>query len=271
MGPLAARRPAGEEPPAAGELVPVEALARDGVLITSEGALVRYLRVAAKNPLVMAESERHQVGEAFGQMAARVGAGQSIQFYVQATPVQLEALLALSREESTATVEALRAAGHGDRAEGLRRLHAAHEESLVQHADAQAAIDIAYYVIVPYLPDQAGGPNWRALMPARRRRLPTAPLARTLDSHRRVLRESLYLTDAIRSDLEALDLSTRLLSGPEVLDLLWRRCNPTTADRAPDRAPGAAGARLEVLGELDAVGDARNRFRQQQVMQQQRC
>lgn len=259
MGPLAARRaPAGDQQlPAAGELVPVEALSRDGVLITSEGALVRYLRVAAKNPLVMAESERQHVGEAFGQMAARVGAGQSIQFYVEARPVQLEALLGLSRAESKAAVDALHTAGLNARADGLARLHGAHEQSLVQHADAQAAMDIAYYAIVPYLPDQASGPDWRALIPGRRRRLPTAPLERTLDSHRRVLRESLYLTDAIRSDLEGLDLSTRLLSGPEVLDLLWRRCNPTTADRAPDRAPGAANARLEVLGELDAVSDAR--------------
>jgi len=252
VGRLAPRRPDAGELPAAGELVAVEALSRDGVLVTSEGALVRYLRVAAKNPLVMAEAERHQVGEAFGQMAARVGAGQSIQFYVQATPVQLEALLAQSRDESAAAIEALRASGHGDRAEGLRRLHGAHEESLIEHADAQAAMDIAYYVIVPYVPDQATGPDWRALAPGRRRRLPTAPLQRTLDSHRRVLRESLYLTDAIRSDLEALDLSTRLLGGPDVFDLLWRRCNPTTADRTPERAPG----RLEILGELDAVGDA---------------
>ena len=60
----------------------------------------------------------------------------------------------------------------------------------------------------------------------------------------------------MRADLEGLDLSTRLLSGPEVADLLWRRFNPTTADRTPDRRPSREGSRLEVLGELDAARDA---------------
>ena len=253
---LLTSHPEREELPEAGELVAVEGLSRDGVLVTSEGALVRYLRVGAKNPLVMAEHERHQVGDAFGALAARVGAGQSIQFYVEATPIQLEALLSHSDAETARAIEALRAAGEDDRAEALTRLHRAHTESLELHADAQAAMAVAYYVIVPYVPDQATGPDWRALLPAARKGLPSAPLERTLESHRRVSRESLYLTDAIRSDLEGLDLSTHLLSGPEVLDLLWRRCNPTSADRAPERGPGAREARLEVLGELDAVSDA---------------
>src|SRR5437764_13853410 len=88
-------------------------------------------------------------------------------------------------------------------------------------------------------------------------RLRRAALQRSLVSHRRVARESLHLTDSIRGDLEALDLSTHLMSGPEVLDLLWRRFNPTTADRTPDRRPGAREERLEVVGELDAVADGR--------------
>src|SRR5581483_3658499 len=66
----------------------------------------------------------------------------------------------------------------------------------------------------------------------------------------------LHLTDQLRGDLEALDLSTHLLSGPEVLDLLWRRFNPTTADRTPERRPGAREERLEVVGELHTVADA---------------
>ena len=125
-------------------------------------------------------------------------------------------------------------------------------ESLEQHADAQAAVDVAYYVVVPYLPDQTTRVDWRTLLPGGRRRLGSAPLERSLASHRRVARESLQLTDTIRADLEALELSTHLLSGPEVLDLLWRRFNPTSADRTPERRPGAREDRLEVVGELDA-------------------
>ncbi len=255
MGLLSARARAAE-PPEFGELIAVEALSRDGVLVTSEGALTRYLRVAAKNPLVMAEEERAVVSDVFGQLHARLAPGQSLQFYVEANPVQLDQLLARGQRETTRATDALLTEGQAERAAALQRLYATYDESLRLHADAQAAVDVAYYVVVPYVPDHATGLDWRQLLPGTRKRLPTAPLERSLESHRRVLRESLYLTDAIRSDIESLDLATHLLSGPEVLDLLWRRCNPTTADRSPDESPGARASRLELLGELDQVNDA---------------
>jgi hypothetical protein len=243
----------------AGDLCGIEALDREGLMVTSEGALVRCLRAAPKNPLVMSPSEREQVGEAFGRLVGRLQPGQSLQFYVDAAPVQLAALLARSETAAERASRALRE--HEDRAIALRRLHGALRESLERHADEQAAVDVAYYVVVPYVPDQRIGVEWRRLLPGARRGLRAASLERPLASHRRVARESLQLTDSVRADLEALDLSTHLLSGPEVLDLLWRRFNPTTADRTPDRRPGAREARLEVVGELDAVGDARDAAR----------
>jgi type IV secretory system conjugative DNA transfer VirD4/TraG family protein len=244
--------PSGE----AGDLCAVEAIDRDGLVVTGEGALVRFLRVGPKNPLVMSAIEREQVGRAFGQLAGRLQAGQSLQFYVEAVPVRLDALLAQSEDDAAHAFRAVAADGDG-RADALRRLHAALRESLEHHADEQAAVDVAYYVVVPYLPDQRSRLDWSTLLPGSRRRLGSAPLERSLASHRRVARESLHLADAVRGDLEALDLSTHLLSGPEVLDLLWRRFNPTTADRTPERRPGAREERLEVVGELDGVADAR--------------
>ena len=241
MGPLATR----ERPlPEAGELLAVEALDRAGVLVTSEGALVRFLRVAPKNPLVMSDAERAQVSHAFGQLVARVPAGQSLQFYVEAAPVRLDALLEHSRRESERGRLPLEESAEPDlrdRANALRRLHAALERSLELHADEQAAVEVGYYVVVPYIPDQRVRVDWRSLLPGRGRRLASAPLRRALESHRRVVRESLQLTDSLRADLEALDLSTRLLSGPEVAELLWRRFNPTTADRTPERRPACRG------------------------------
>ena len=256
MGPLTARSSTDAERQA-GDLCAVEAIDREGLLVTSQGALVRFLRAAPKNPLVMSPPEREQIGHAFGQLAGRLQPGQSIQFYVEATPVRLDALLARSESEAECAIRALGPHAE-DRAGVLRRLHAALRESLERHADEQAAVDVAYYLIVPYLPDQNNQLDWQALLPGRRRRLGSAALERSLASHRRVARESLHLTDSIRADLEALDLSTHLLSGPEVLDLLWRRFNPTTADRTPDRRPGAREDRLEVVGELDQAADARD-------------
>jgi len=247
-------------PREAGELCAVEAIDREGLVVTSEGALLRVLRAAPKNPLVMSAAEREQVGHALGQLAGRLQAGQSVQFYVEATPVRLQALLERSEDDAERAIRALASNGDG-RADALRRLQAALRESLERHADEQAAVDVAYYVVVPYLPDQRTRVDWPALLPGARRRLGSAPLQRSLASHRRVARESLHLTDSIRGDLEALDLSTHLLDGPEVLDLLWRRFNPTTADRTPDRRPGAREDGLEVVGELDQIADARDAAR----------
>jgi hypothetical protein len=243
----------------AGDLCPVEAIDREGLLVSSEGAFVRYLRATPKNPLVMSAPEHEQVGHAFGQLASRAAPGQSLQFYVEARPVRLEGLLERSRAEAERAVRAVSPAEH-ERREALRRLHGALVESLERHADSQAAVDVAYYVVVPHLPDQRPRLDWRQLLPAGKRRLATAALERSFESHRRVARESLHLTDQVRGDLEALDLSTHMLSGPEVLDLLWRRFNPTAADRTPERRPGARD-QLEVIGELDAISDAREAAR----------
>ncbi|MGH2944677.1 MAG: VirB4 family type IV secretion system protein [Solirubrobacteraceae bacterium] len=246
--------------PDAGELCAVEALDREGLLITREGAFVRYLRVTPKNPLVMSQAEREQVGHALGQLVGRLGAGQSLQFYVEAAPVRLPTLLEHSRAEAERAQRALRD-GAGARAQALRRLHAALCESLDRHSQAQAAVDIAYYVIVPHVPDRRVRIDWRELVRVRRPRLSAGALERSLESHRRLAQESLHVTDSIRGDLEALDLSTHMLSGPEVLDLLWRRFNPTAADRTPNRRPAAQEQRLELVGELDAVTDAREAAR----------
>ena len=254
-------------PREAGELCAVEAIDREGLLVTSEGALVRVLRATPKNPLVMSTVEREQIGGAFGQLAARLQAGQSLQFYVEATPVRLDALLEHSQADAERAIRALGPDAYG-RCDAMRRLHAALRESLERHADEQAAVDVAYYVVVPYLPDQNNRLEWRQLLPGGRRRLGTAPLGRSLVAHRRVARESLHLTDQIRGDLEALDLSTHLLAGAEVLDLLWRRFNPTAADRTPDRRPGVCEERLEVVGELDAITDAHDAARAAQALRE---
>jgi hypothetical protein len=239
--------------PEAGELAAIEALDRSGLLVTSEGALVRVLEAAPKNPLVMAARERVAVAEAFGQLVGRLRAGQSLQFYVEARPVQLGALVAQGRGETAAVAAALEAAGDQERAAALRRLGEGHERSLRVHSDDKAAVDVRYFVIVPYTPEESGvRVDWRRLLPGRRGRLASSPRARSLESHRRVVRESLRHTDAIRSDLDALDLSTQVLQGPDVAELVWRRFSPTSADRAPLRATSG----LELLAELEAVAGA---------------
>ena len=70
----------------------------------------------------------------------------------------------------------------------------------------QAAIEVSAYVVVPFLPRQSVARA--ALAWAQRRRLPTAPLERPLQAHRRAVREHLAHVDALRSELEAEGMPT---------------------------------------------------------------
>jgi hypothetical protein len=248
MGPVIAQKgkPKKDAPPATGELLDVVALDRNGVLVTSEGALVRYVEVTPRNPRVMGSDEHERVGEGFAAMAGRLRVGQSLQFYVEAAPMLLANVLNATREEVDRSLEEQPA----DRAAALRRLAGAHEQSIASHASQQAAVRFRTYVVVPYLPAGAAPKvDWDALRPRSRRRLPRAPLTRGLDDHHHVVRESLVHTDNIVSDLEALELSSRMLTGPEVAELLFRRFNPSSVGTG--YLP-----RLEVLGELDELADA---------------
>jgi hypothetical protein len=244
-------KPVIEKLPEAGDLLALEALDRSGVAVTSEGAFVRILRVVPPNPLILSQEDRARIAGAFCHLVSRLRPDQSLQFYVEARPVNLERILEDARSEVSAWAGE---APSGDQParDGLAlsrwRLYAAMEESLRLHADDQAAVEFNAYVVVPYVPRQASA---RALVNELRPRgwkLPVAPLDRDLKGHRRAMRESLAHTDSIRAELDALSLPTRLLNGEEVAALLWRRFNPTTAD-AHKRTPKIA---TEVLGELEA-------------------
>jgi hypothetical protein len=239
--------------PESGELLPLEALDRTGLALTSEGALVRILHVIPPNPLIMSAEDRRRLASSFCQIVGRLRPGQSLQFYVQARPVNLDEVLLASRREVAAWAGDPPVGGKQARdalALSRWRLYSAMEESLRLHADHQAAVRTDAYVVVPYVPDARSA---RALLQGLRGgRLATAPLGRELTAHRRAVRESLALTDAVRAELDALSLPNRLLDGEEVAELLWSRFNPTLADTGRRRR---APIRAEVLGTLDAARD----------------
>ncbi|MGA2014538.1 MAG: hypothetical protein ABSH51_28970, partial [Solirubrobacteraceae bacterium] len=239
--------------PAAGELLAVEAIDRTGLVVTSEGALVRIFRVLAPNPLLMSSTDRAKTTAAFGRLVSQLHAGETVQFYIDARPVKLADLLADCRREveaSAGPVPTLAQPAGGEVGLAQWRLYAAMEESLRLHAGEQAAVQVSCYVVVPYLPRQHVARA--ALAWARRSRLPTASLERPLAAHRRAVREHLAHVDALRGELEAEAMPTHLLDGEQVAGLLWARFNPTRADHAHRHHTGPV---VEVLGELDATGD----------------
>ena len=131
--------------PEAGELLAVEALDRTGLAITSEGALVRILQVIPPNPLILSGARpRARSRVTFCHMAGRLRPGQSLQFYVQARPVNLDEVLAACAARGRRPGRASRQppiSPPATRSRSARwRLYAAMEESLRLHADDQAAV-----------------------------------------------------------------------------------------------------------------------------------
>ena len=221
--------------PEAGELLPVVAIDPSGVAITKEGAFVRVLQVTPKNPYVMSGPERANLALSFAALVGHLRAGQSLQFYVQAVPVRLDALLDQGRRELAHLADR----SHEDplwsdrHASALARLAHAHEESILSQAYYQSAVELGVYVVVPFVPERGRGEvsTLRPMLPKRGPKLPSGPLRRPLQAHERAMRDSLVHADGIRSDLEALDLHARMLDGNEVASLLLSRFNPTSADR----------------------------------------
>jgi TraG P-loop domain len=238
------------ELPEAGDLLAVEAIDRTGLIVTSEGAFVRIFRVVPPNPLLMSAEERAKTAATFQRLIAQLTADESLQFYVDARPVNLEELLGDCRREveaSAGRAPTKERPARDELALAQWRLYAALEESLRMHADAHTAVQVRCHVVVPFLPRQTMAKA--ALAWVKRSKLPTVPLERPVEAHRRAVREHLAHVDSLRGELEAEGMPTELLDGEEVVRVLWERFNPGKADS------GRRPTTVEVLGELEASTD----------------
>ena len=109
----------------AGELLGVEAVDRTGLVVTSEGAFVRILRVAPVNPLLMSGEEREKTAGGFQRLISQLHADERIQLVVEGRPVNLEELLGECRRRGRGVRRAgADARGAGPRAAGAVALAA---------------------------------------------------------------------------------------------------------------------------------------------------
>jgi TraG P-loop domain len=201
----------------ANALLGVTAIQPDGLLITENGTYLRYLEVTPVNPLVLEPAEAERVSAAFAQVAARLPDRQSLQLYVQATPLALEEILALETHRCEQAAGAAHDRDERERAKAIRALGIAHERSMRHAAETVYPLQLRYFVVSPWRPAR------RSLLPTRRSR---GPLRVNAAVHERAVRDSLRHTDGVRADLEAAGVSARPLAGPEVLDLLAARFDP---------------------------------------------
>ena len=205
-------------------LLPLQDLTPEGLLTRPDGTHVRYLELVPGNPLVLDELGCERMTRGFTEIITRLPAGQSIQGYVEATPVPLDDLLARAREETdTATNH-----HEAETKDALRRLAELHERSIRVHAEHQAAVDVRYVLITTTSPQPKKHPRAKP------------------DPPERLERESRQQAERIRSALAGLDISARLLDGDAIAQLLHHRF-------APSETKGDAPRVHEETGDIRAA------------------
>ena len=212
----------------AGALLGVAAVQPDGLLIRSDGAYVRYLQSEVVNPLVLDPEEAERISAGFAQIAARLADRQSLQLYVQASPLGLEELLARESHHCEQAAGATEDDGQDRRAEAIRRLGAAQEHSIRWGAKNVSAIELRHILVCPCTP---GAGRWRLGRPQR------GPLRLTAAEHEQGVRDSLRQSEGIRADLRGMGLEAEPLDGSQVLDLLHSRFDPD--DELAGRPPSS--------------------------------
>lgn len=199
----------------AGALLGVAVIQPDGLLVRDDGSHLRYLEVTPVNPLALEPAQAERVSAAFAQVAARLPDGQSLQLYVQATPLALEEILALETHRSEQAAGAAQDTGEPGRAKAIRALGIAHERTIRHAAQNVHPQQLRHYVICPWRPTQ------RTSITTWRRRGKT-----NAGVNERAAGDSLRHTEGVRADLEATGVTARPLTGLEVLDLLAERFDP---------------------------------------------
>jgi hypothetical protein len=241
-------------PRTAADELPVQALSRDGLLIRDDGVLVRYLSVVADNPLVLDEDGCNRMTRGLVEALLRIPAGMSVQFYAQGDPVSREQLIAQMRAETDgATAELVASEQDLLRAQGyaMRALAAMREDGYLKHAEAQAAVELRFVLVVAFDPAQQSQPL--GVLALKRKARERDPLSRDLEHHLALMRDSQQLADQLRSSLRSLDFHVQTMNGAAIADLLWSRMAPTKARSLPQQAPGLAAT--EILGSLDHAVD----------------
>jgi hypothetical protein len=201
----------------AADLLGVAAIEQDGLLVREDGVYARYLEVGSVNPLVVDQAEGERISAAFGQLAARLPDRQSLQLYVQGTPLDLEDVLAEETHRCEQAAGAAEDIGEHERARAIRRLGIAQEQSIRVNALSVAPVRLRYLVICPWQPARAALRT--AGTGARARRVKAGV-------HDRAIRDCLRHAEGVRADLEAMSVAARPLDGREVLDVLHERFDP---------------------------------------------
>jgi len=198
-------------------LLRVAAIGEDGLLVREDGIYVRYLEVGSVNPLVLDQADAERISAAFGQLAARLPDRQSLQLYVQGSPLELGDVLAQETHRCELAAGCAEDIGEHERATAIRRLGIAQEQSIRTNALMVSPVRLGFFVVCPWQPAGRSPLSWRTSSRALRVKAAV---------HERAIRDSLRHAEGLRADLDAMGVPARTLAGSEVLDLLHARFDP---------------------------------------------
>lgn len=200
----------------AGALLPIADLYRDGLAVRTDGTLVRVAALTSLNPWVLSPEDGERVLDAIGRGLAQLPAETHVMFLTEAHPVRLNEVVARTRDLAREAVR--HAARSTTEAMTFARLYGLLEEGLIQHANEDATIHHAYYLVMTYRPR------------GRMRPFRTRPLSE--QGHRDAVRELDRRMERLRHTLLTQGIQSTLLDGRAVARALWAQANPTSADRA---------------------------------------
>ena len=226
----------------AGELLAVEAIDRTGLMVTSEGAFVRILRVTPPNPLILSAEDRATIAAGFWRLVAQLRAGAVAAVLRRRAPGQPRRAAgrragarcrpAPGRRRRRAAARATR---RRCRAGGCTRRW---RSRCAGTPTSRPRSQLSAYVVVPYLPRQRAARAalaWAAAQPAAR----GAARARRCRRTGARCASSQAHVDALRAELEALRAAHATSStASRCSRCCGRGFNPTKADSGR-RPPGA--------------------------------
>ena len=180
--------------PAAGDLLDVVALDRTGTLVRSDGTLVRYYELIPQNPEVLAEDQQEVMIDGLGRALGALRAGETLQIYAVAAPIQLPELLTQLQQRLTDCLDSQPA----DRASAYRELAGAYEQTLRRRTIDNAAVRLRIYLIVPFSPENVSARvDWKSQLPGARRIKARAGVSRALKEHAQACRQAEVHADSV--------------------------------------------------------------------------
>ncbi|MQA75691.1 MAG: hypothetical protein GEU88_15350 [Solirubrobacterales bacterium] len=200
------------------EVIPVAAVEPDGLIVRTDGTYVRLLRCPqVLQPFRGGVEHRDRLRARLAQLAARIPDRQSLQVVVEASLLDPELALARDWEEIEAAAASRADVGDGATAEAMMRFGYGLEQTVRQSAPELGAVELGWWVVVPWRP--AGGVVRSRLRNKGARRLRNEP-------HERAAYDSERVTETIASELAGIGCEARRLDGPEAIALLWHWLHP---------------------------------------------